>query len=104
MFDSFLQILLEDETMTIQSGDEFDGLRTFQSIQQMMPPIGTYDRIILDFSGISGITPSEIYRMSNEMLYDPHFRNVEISMVGFRLDPAEEIDAVNDRDGMPLAN
>ena len=95
MLCSFLQIPPEDGFLAVESEDNFDGLKVFPSIQQLMPPIGTYDRVVFDFSGISGITPLEIYQMSNEMAYDPHFRNVEISIVNFRLESAQKMDAVD---------
>jgi hypothetical protein len=65
---------------------KFDGVQTFQEIKYLMPPVGTVDRLVLDFSHLSNIRPIEVYALLAEMAADQRFREIEITIEGLRFD------------------
>ena len=82
-------------TLGIQEGDqgsryhvegEFDGLQTFKEIRLAMPPIGSVDRLILDFSQVPHVSPIELYALFVELAAVPRFSQIEICIEGLRLD------------------
>jgi len=65
---------------------KFDGLRTFQEISYMMPPVGSVDRLVLDFSHVSNIKPIEVYALLAEMAAVPRFKEIEITIEALHFD------------------
>ena len=61
---------------------EFDGVKTFKQMYDLMPPIGSVNRIALVFSNVSRIKLSELQHLFAEMAAVPHFNSIEISIEG----------------------
>ena len=65
---------------------KFDGLQTFQEINYLMPPVGSVDKLVLDFSQVSKIKPIEVYALLAEMAAVPRFSEIEITIEGLHFD------------------
>ena len=67
------------------SGD-FDGLQTFQEIQDLMPPVGSVDKLVLDFTHVSNVKPIEVYALLAEMAAVSRFSELKIDIEGLQFD------------------
>ncbi|UCD57933.1 MAG: hypothetical protein JSV16_02135 [Candidatus Hydrogenedentota bacterium] len=56
-----------DEDVKINFTGEFDGLRTFEHIHDLFPPVANVGRVILDFSDSSRTRPIELYYLLAEL-------------------------------------
>jgi hypothetical protein len=66
--------------------EDFDGLKTFQEIRDLMPPVGSVDKIVLDFSRVSNVKPIEVYALLAEMAAVSRFKELKISIEGLQFD------------------
>lgn len=79
-----LEILYKEKSLEIMFTQRFDGLSIFKDIHDMMPPIGSIDRVVMNFSGSPDIETSELYYLVAELAADPLFNDVEIVIAGLR--------------------
>jgi len=84
MFASTLDAQEVDQDSRFHLEGEFDGLQTFKEIRYAMPPIGCVDRLILDFSRVSYVSPVELYALLVEMAAAQRFSKIEICIEGLR--------------------
>jgi hypothetical protein len=82
MYHPAFGVLVSDEDVKINFTGEFDGLRTFEHIHDLIPPAGGVGRVILDFSDSSRARPIELYYLLAELAMDPRFGDIEISIEG----------------------
>jgi len=84
MNQTVLDILYKEKSIEITFTQRFDGLSAFKNIHDMMPPIGSIDRIVMNFSGCPDVETSELYYLVAELAADPLLDDVEIVIVGLR--------------------
>jgi hypothetical protein len=82
-----LEFLYEEVDVKVIVTQEFDGLAAFKHIRCMMPPVGSTERIVLDFSGNGSVKPIELYCFLEEIAAVPHFKNVIVNIEGFKCAP-----------------
>jgi hypothetical protein len=104
MFKVSNRILSDEREIELKFKGEFDGLQAFEDILGALPPIDSYDRIILDFSGAPRVKPLELHYLLAHMADDPRLKNIEIRVEGLRFNPManESMDAFREsaRSGM----
>ncbi len=88
MIRNAFTLLREERDVRVSSRGDFDGVRMFDDILDMMPPTHDVERIILDFSHTSRLSPLELHYLLSELAADPSFSNVEICLEGVKLSRA----------------
>ena len=79
-----LEVLYEERDVKVIFSHEFEGLAAFKHIRYMMPPVGSIERILFDFSRNGSVKPLELYRLLKEIAAVPHFENVKINIEGLK--------------------
>ena len=80
MHQSAIGVLCRDQEVTANFNGDFDGLRTFECIYELLPPAGSADRLVLDFSNVSQLKPVELFYLLAEMATEPRFSDMAISL------------------------
>lgn len=67
------------------SPEEFDGVKVYRQIHELIALLDHTGRIVLDFSEIGPIKTVELYRFLAQLTTDPYLANVEIVWTGLRV-------------------
>jgi hypothetical protein len=76
-----VDVTYDDRQMIVNLTDPFESLQTFQNISTLSPPVGTFDRLILDFSEVHRFEPAELFQLFIELEASPQFEPVNILLV-----------------------
>lgn len=81
-----IAVTYEDHRMRVSLADPLESLSIFKEISVLMPPVGSFDRLVLDFSNVDQFNSFELLHLLIELEASPQFKAVEISIVNLRAD------------------
>jgi len=84
MYQCSHRVLYDKREFRLSFRGEFYGLQAFDHIHDSLPPADCFDRVILDFSGVSRVKPIELLYLLENLKDDPCFNNIEIRIEGLR--------------------
>lgn len=70
------------EDVRVKIIGEFDAVRAFKRVFDMLPPIGHSNRVTLDFAEASSFSLTELSHFLLEAAWHPRFRHIEFSFDG----------------------
>ena len=74
----------ESEEVKVEILNDFDAVQTFKRVHDMMPPIGGYVRIVLDFSGSESFSLNELSYFLLELLWHPRYEQIDLVFEGLQ--------------------
>jgi len=75
----------KDHEMRIGLNGGFDCVQAFKDIYCQISPVGTFGRLVLDFSSVDRVDSAEVFFLLIELGASPQFRSVGISFVNLKL-------------------
>ena len=84
MYQSRIGVMRDEEYTKLNLMGEFDGLQTFEQVNDLVFHDGSVDRLALDFSHASRVKPLEIYYLLAELSANPNLSDIQVSIEGLQ--------------------
>jgi hypothetical protein len=84
MFQTACGILYQNQDLKVNIHGEFDGLQTFERVDDLASKHDSFERLVLDFSDASRVRVLELFYLLNELAADARFEDAEISIEGLK--------------------
>jgi hypothetical protein len=82
--DSKSSIPHESREAKLDVVKEFDASKAIEQMTELLKPSGYHERIVVNFSDVSGIKPGELFRLFAELSQCPQFNYIEIRIEGLQ--------------------
>lgn len=79
-------MLCSERDVVVSLKGDFDGFQAFEEVYDLMPPVRSVDRIVLNFSSVTRAKTEELYYMFAELAAEPRFIDLEIVIQGLHWD------------------
>lgn len=84
MFQTVCGILHENNDVRLNIRGEFDGLNVFEHVYGLVSERIPFERVVFDFSDASRVRVVELFYLLQELVGDPRFQDVELSIEGLQ--------------------